>query len=957
MCNSRRVRRRHAPAVIVGRDHELALVERGVAELVAGRGGFTFVVGDAGMGKSTLARYAADRATAAGCEVLRGTGHELSQSLPYAPLVAALRRRLAEDDGAELVRGLGSLRLLFDEGIALDASAGPTEEPGLDRSRGPDDPALARARIHHALATVLTRLAAVRPLVLVSDDVHWMDASSLQVLQGLLDDLPDVAVHVLVTSRPAPSRERAEVRSLRAAVRRHPAGEDVELGPLDPPAVAALVEASLGTVPPDGLVDLVVGRTAGTPLLAVELLDALVDAGALRRSDAWWELVADDVDLPAAGELIEGRLLGLDRDARWELAVLAVAGEPTAEADLTPDGLTAPERRQVLGRLREHGLAVDEAGDDGDPRWRPSHPLLGEAATDLLSIGERRDLHARFFEAAAAAPADRRARHLLGTGPLVDPATSIDTFTEAADLALARGAVVEATRLLTAALEAGTGDRADDALDPRLVRVHERLGDVWARRGERALANDHLLRAYREHQRSGDLGAQVALIGRLEDAGWATRRWPLREELDELLDDLVRRRRWTEVVTVAHSALTTSLRRGSWGRGRELAAVLSDAAARSDDPHARLAAEDVAVLQGLWTRADQPARARDLVATLADLQRRAADAGQVEVMLRSTHTLTDFAATTGLPELMALADRSERAAIAVAGPHAAWRLTLLRLISCIEHDDPAAADELEAWLRQDPADRQRTNLLLVRCSLAVDGPTADLTDALVEASGRVAAGEIEDPVARLAVAIADLVLRGDDADAASAEQLADPDSPLFLASHGLVSLVARTLGARRLGRDDDHRAWLAYLRCLDDGEGLTSAWADVIEARTAEDPGEAARWWRAAATRFATVDRPASAARAAAAADRLDPAAAPRTAAARPRAAAPSRPDDLTGREREVADAVARGLTNREAADELFISVRTVTTHLERIYAKLGIGSRRELPAALAALDARDRGG
>lgn len=975
---------------MVGRDQELAVLATAVDELADGRGGVVVVLGEAGMGKSTLVRWAAERAAAAGADVVVATGRELSRSLPYGAIATPLRHRLARDvpERAALTAGLPSLGLLFD-----DLADGPTEQAadhvgpdaagrGLARTaergqgragdQGDADAAgragsgldLAHARLHGALVTLVERLATDRPTLLVLDDAHWLDASTLALVPDLLDDLPDLALLVVVAARPGAGSGDAELRALRRAARR-PAGRELTIGPLDAEAVAAVVEARLGGVPPVGLVDLVTSRTAGTPLLIEALLDALIEAGALRPAGAWWELAADDVAVPAADDLLGDRLARLDPDARRELGVLAVAGEPVDEGELAVDGLTTAERRRVLDRLRSTGLAVEVVGDDAVARWTPAHPMIGEAADAALAVGERRDLHARFFAAAPSDAPDRRARHLLGAGPLVDPATAVATFADAAGLALQRGAVVEATRLLTAAVEA----EPDITAHPRLVEVHERLGDVWAWRGESEVAIDHLLQAYREHRRRDDIAAQVRLLGRIRTAAWLTTRdRPLADETDELAERLRAGERWADLAVLESALLIDHLRRGEWAEAHRARAATEAAAARTDDPRARLIGEVAGIMRSLWP-GSTPQRAPAAIDHLDELAAQARAAALPELAVRCAHIATDLSTITGIPELRARADARARATAAEGSPASvAWRLTLARLEHAVEHGDLATAAELVAGVDGTDAGRGSASsptLVLLRAVTGVDGPPPGLR---AELEAWRAARTLDEPaldgVDRLGFAVADVLVAGDEADQASLALLTGPDTPSFLTTHGLATLVAHAEAARIVGDEERVRAWVAQLRSFDDGRGQTSAWADVLDGRAATDPAEAAALLLAAADRFTACDRPTSAARAVLAAARADAGAvaADRVVAARQVAdrstgsepgADADRLGPLTAREREVADAVARGLTNREAADELFISVRTVTTHLERIYAKLGIGSRRELPAALAALDRR----
>ncbi len=968
LCHSRDVDAAHrrANAAMVGRAAEQARLREQIAALEQGPSGVVTIVGDAGVGKTSLVEGAIADAAARGFAVVVATGYELSQTTPYAPIVAALRPRLVED--AELAEGLPSLCLLFDDVVPDETSL-------------PLSPDLARARLHHAITTVLRRLRRDRPLLLVFDDLHWMDASTIEVVHELFADVADSRILLLVAVRAVEGRDRSDVRTLLAAMRRSPTTVFVPLAPLDAEATGALLRQWLGDELPTGLVDLVMERTAGTPLLIETLMGALIDEGVLRRSELWWELGDRPVHMPAAEDLFGTRIRHLGADARFELSVLSVAGEPVTEPELAVDGLTAAERRVVLRQLRDNDLAVERADADGDVRWRPAHPLVAEVAAESLSIGERRDLHAKFFAASHGAPAERRARHLLGAGPLVDEATALAIFADAGARALERGALVESARFLSAAVEA----EPDIEADPCLVRVHEMLGDVWGRRGELDLARLHLVRAYREHERVGDVAAQVALIGRIDGATWHAGTDPiLEDELDALWARLQHEQRWAELGTLAFWVMVNRARRGDFPKMRELQAVALDAAARCEDPRVGLIARYVEAGQLMWMRPPSPARARVAVPAVAAVEHDALAAGFVEMADRCAHLISEVAMATRLPDLLEQGIASERAVIDRSGRHQAWRLTMLQLVDLIERGDAAALEEMHTDYLAAHGPRGAVSVGSLIAPFVELDVLPVTTDELVASVRTARANADDDGVVHLLADAVETFLLGDRVDADVARRLVDdPDAPSFLPSgSAATALVAVARAHHRLGHADAFADWIALLRAFDDGEGQLSAWAELLLVPDAATPAAAAAHFGRAAELFGAVHRPTSAAscvlRALRASPRgLDPATvdraarqlersgrpdlaaeidglARRYALVAPSAAGRSRtppPSGLTRREQEVAQAVASGLTNKEAAEQLFISVRTVTTHLERIYAKLGITSRAELATALRAAD------
>ncbi|HEY3080321.1 MAG TPA: BREX system ATP-binding domain-containing protein, partial [Chloroflexota bacterium] len=230
-----------ASGVFVGRERELGQLERALDATQAGGGTTALVSGEAGIGKTRLASELAARARGAGFEVLLGRSIDLvGTELPYQPFVEALRPLGASPqvDG----QAAGSQLRVFQETLAL-----------------------------------LVDRAAAAPLLLVLEDLHWADTSTLDLVVFLAHNLHDRRVLLLATYRADELASAARVRRLAAGVRRSGSALVFELGPLDREELAALLAARADVPPPAALTNAIVARSEGNPFFAEELLAAAGD--------------------------------------------------------------------------------------------------------------------------------------------------------------------------------------------------------------------------------------------------------------------------------------------------------------------------------------------------------------------------------------------------------------------------------------------------------------------------------------------------------------------------------------------------------------------------------------------------------------------------------------------------------------------------------------------------------
>ena len=472
-----------AAGIFVGREAELSALLEAAEEARSGRGALFLVAGEPGIGKSRLADELAAYARERGFGVLRGRCWEGPGAPAFWPWAQVLRASLRGAGSDDLRKRLG--------GHAADiAELLPELRDEVEDAARPavGDPEGLRFRLFEAVTGFLRSSAAVQPLLIVLDDLHAADESSLLLLEFLTRTVADAPVIVLAAYRDTDVGPKRPLERLIGAVIGEPAVARIALEGLRPADVSAYIESSTGRRAPDTVVEAIHASAAGNPLFVVETIrlmaaEARMDAGAL------------DGSVPAGvREAISRRLQDLPEDSRSALVVASVLGY-----EFDPDVL-----ERVAGSGHAAG-AVDQAiaaklvsAAPGAPgRLRFSHALVRDALYEAIPAAGRRDLHGRVaveLERRLAADGGARrtelAEHFFRAGA-VGPAT--EHAWAAARQAASQLAFEEAARLYGMALEAR--ERSGETDELRLCDLLIELGQAEARAGRESEAKATFLRA------------------------------------------------------------------------------------------------------------------------------------------------------------------------------------------------------------------------------------------------------------------------------------------------------------------------------------------------------------------------------------------------------------------------------------------------------------------------------
>ena len=464
------------PWPTVGRTVERAWLHERADASGAGARLVELLVGAAGIGKSHLAGSFARERAANGTTVLFGRCSE-SPGLLYAPFTEALRSAIGELDGDQLRDLLGGqardLSLLLPE-LGTRFPLNPGHPASTD---GPSDSDVRRHLLFDAVALVLERLAADAPVVLVIDDLHWADESTINLIEHLIRRPKPSPLLVLATVRPVWAADDAlgrAIHTLDRAGRSHA----TRLTGLSEHDVAALVRAQTELVPAQSFeapaVRLLTARTDGNPFFVLEILRHL--DGAAMSSER-------GVLPPRVLELIQQRLGVLAPSSRRILEIAAVIGKQfDIELCQSADPRRSDERAvlEALDEAVRADLIIEVPKAFG--RYEFGQDLILDAILAGLTNTARRMAHrdvARAVEAQTSGGAARvsaLARHWLAAGAAGDLAKAGHWAGEAARNAEKVAAWSEAARWYELALEALADAPIDDAATASRMRAELLVG-------------------------------------------------------------------------------------------------------------------------------------------------------------------------------------------------------------------------------------------------------------------------------------------------------------------------------------------------------------------------------------------------------------------------------------------------------------------------------------------------
>ena len=382
--------------VVIGRTTELTAIHQLIESTKSGQGQVALLSGEAGIGKSRLVKEAKAYATELNYRVVQGNCFPTDLSCPYAPLLDLVRTLLARSDSTKIQAILKpfarDLYPLLPEVIPPVTNNLITAQPLTVL-----EPEQEKRRIFTALVHCFTSLATTLPLMLIIEDLHWGDDTSLEFLHYLARHSTDHPLLLLMTYRN--DEIRPALRSWLAQLDRERLAHEYLLTSLSRNDVDAMLQAIFDVqrrVPSDTL-DALYGLTEGNPFFIEEILKSLITVGRIFYTDENWEhKQLSELHIPRSiQDAVRQRTDQLSKNARHVLILAAVAGRRFDFVLLQQ--LTHHDEQQLLTVMKvliAAQLVIEESAD----QFAFRHALTRQAIYTQLLVRERRALHLKIAE-------------------------------------------------------------------------------------------------------------------------------------------------------------------------------------------------------------------------------------------------------------------------------------------------------------------------------------------------------------------------------------------------------------------------------------------------------------------------------------------------------------------------------------------------------------------------------
>ncbi len=923
-----------ATRALLERGEELGAIGQLIEAAAGQRGGVLSIEGEAGVGKTALLDAAAEIALERGAKILRARGGEHERDFPYGVVRQLLEAELTE---------AGSREQLF---VGAAAKAEPVFEADPALGSGVDSFAA-----QHGIYWLVSDLAAAAPpLVLLVDDAQWADEPSLRALLYMARRLDELPVALLLTIRSgepdAPVALTDELRAIDGSVAIDPA-------PLSAVAATELIASGLGQDPGERFVEACRRAGAGNPFLTVELVRGLRAEGLAPIDEN--SARVDGFAAEGVTRTIQARLARLGTvEVEVARAIAVLEPNATLERVAALAGVATRVAAEAAARLIEAGLV----GDGQELSF--VHPLVRNAVYSEMRGPRQALLHAeaaKLLRDAGAEP-DSVAAHLLLTPPAGDPDV-VDALRRAAAAALARGAPAGAARYLRRA-QSEDGDhlealeiRRETGLALLLADDPDGIEELLAVRRE---SDDPILRA----EVASKLTESFGIRGRHREVGPL-----LRESIAEVGDsdaELAMRLR-SELVKIAYTG-------GSFGDPAPLLAEMEAVGGETQVERLLLSVGSYLVILGLGPVAAAVSAASTSV---GDSRTVIEDS---EVGMPGTPALAALI-LTGDADLALVRLAEMEAVLSRRASRVGAGLTALIGALCHYARGDLAEAEADAQLALELSAGTKTEVMLalsltMLVKVQAERRGAEEEGAALSAHGLERGGVDGYPGAALRVSRGELLLakgrlaeaREDFVEAAErVEWLAYPNPEILGWRTGLarvelaegngeealrlgdeaLALAREAGGERAIGIALRHRGAIAG---GEEGAADLREAADLLERTSAPlqrahalvDLGAALR----RANRRKDAREPLAegldlAHRCGAAALEARARVELEATGARPRSAVLTGVESLTPSELRVARLAAGGRTNREIAQGLFVTAKTVETHLRHVYQKLDV--------------------
>jgi DNA-binding CsgD family transcriptional regulator/tetratricopeptide (TPR) repeat protein len=463
---------------LIGREGQLALLTDRLTHTHSGQSRIALIAGEAGIGKSRLVAEVKALAAQRGVRSVQGHCFEQDSSFPYAPLIDLLRAFCVGRSAEALTRALAEtaseLVKIFPELSSYLPNLTPT--PAFE-------PEQEKRRLFQAFTQFLHQLTATdQPLLIVFEDLHWCDETSLDWLLAFVRKLTTQPLLVLLTYRN--DEVHPTLKRLLAAFDRLPLVSEVGLAPLTRADVDTMLRAifALDQPPQAEFIDTLHALTDGNPLFIEEVLKALIASGDIyQQGDVWTRKPLHELQIPRTVQVAVQQRTRHLRDAAQRLLTLAAVIGQRFDFDTLQAVAQQPES-ELLRQLKEL-IAAQLVIEESDETFAFRHALTHRAIYAALLARERKTLHGavavaleREDEDALSQQADRLAHHCYQAGQWAKALRWAQQAGDHARRLSAHGeALIHYTRARACAAQLGQAEQVA-ALDHTLGQVYRLSG-------------------------------------------------------------------------------------------------------------------------------------------------------------------------------------------------------------------------------------------------------------------------------------------------------------------------------------------------------------------------------------------------------------------------------------------------------------------------------------------------
>jgi len=538
-------------APMVEREKYINQIPAILANLIDGKGAVVAIMGEPGIGKTRLSQEMRKIAGEHGCQILFGRSYSVAKDTAYASIIEMFLhhfRGVKPDKIESWTKDLPDLGKLFRR-LNLP------EPPKIG------DPALEKTRLFESLACLAERMSEGQPLVIIQEDLHFADPASLEFLHYMSRGMNRFPLVLVFTIDKFELSDNEQVKELIQSLRKEDQFQQFHLSRLSEQGVTQLLTDRLDAPLPDGLIPVVLNHSEGVPLFIDELLHSLLETGKLSNQGGVWIFAGNSIEtIPyRMKELMKDRIQRIQsKDQRVLLFASIAEGTVSHRILHRLTQMSEDDFLAAIQRLKASGLLYEEIRDL-EVFYGIYHALIKDVVCEELPIMVRRRAYLQFIEAMEESGCDNAEQlaHLYyGAGSEADPVRTVSVFLKEAERGFQLYAYSSAVKYYESSLRIIRANKRSIEAN-RIPWILKRLGEAHQLLGERSEAKRYALEAISAYVPSQNSLEIARLHGLLSVIYWES--GEIEQSLRHLDEGLAIARKEADGNEVRYSLLHTGL--------------------------------------------------------------------------------------------------------------------------------------------------------------------------------------------------------------------------------------------------------------------------------------------------------------------------------------------------------------------------------------------------------------